>query len=47
MTNVDNPELAISVIIESSDGSAKAVNVAKQVLMPITIRKEENANEVL
>ena len=31
MTNVDNPELAISVIIESSDGSAKAVNVAKQV----------------
>lgn len=31
MTNVDNPELVISVIIESSDGSAKAVNVAKQV----------------
>ena len=31
MTNVDNPELAISVIIESADGAAKAVNVAKQV----------------
>ena len=31
LTNVDNPELAISVIIESSDGTAKAVDVAKQV----------------
>lgn len=31
MTNVDNPELVISVIIESSDGTAKAVDVAKQV----------------
>ncbi len=31
MTNVDNPELVISVIIESSDGEGKAVNVAKQV----------------
>lgn len=31
MTNVDNPDLAISVIIESADGAAKAVNVAKQV----------------
>lgn len=31
MSNVDNPELVISVIIEASDGSAKAVNVAKQV----------------
>lgn len=31
MTNVDNPDLVISVIIESSDGTAKAVNVAKQV----------------
>ena len=31
MTNVDNPELVISVIIESSDGAGKAVNVAKQV----------------
>lgn len=31
MTNVDNPDLVISVIIEASDGSAKAVNVAKQV----------------
>lgn len=31
MTNVDNPDMVISVIIESSDGSAKAVNVAKQV----------------
>lgn len=32
MTNVENPELVISVIIESADGAAKAVNVAKQVL---------------
>ena len=31
MSNVDNPDLVISVIIESSDGSAKAVNIAKQV----------------
>ena len=31
MSNVDNPELVISVIIESSDGAASAVNVAKQV----------------
>ncbi len=31
LTNVDNPELVISVIIESSDGEGKAVNVAKQV----------------
>ena len=31
MSNVDNPELVISVIIEASDGSAKAVNVAKHV----------------
>lgn len=31
MSNVDNPDLVISVIIESSDGSAKAVNVAKKV----------------
>lgn len=30
-SNVDNPDLAISVIIESSDGTAKAVNVAKEV----------------
>lgn len=30
-TNVDNPELVISVIIEGSDGSTKAVNVAKQI----------------
>ena len=30
-TNVDNPELAISVIIEEADGNAKAVNVAKQI----------------
>ncbi len=32
MTNVDNPELVVSVIIESADGGAKAVNVAKQVM---------------
>ena len=31
MSNVDNPELVISVVIEASDGTAKAVNVAKQV----------------
>ena len=31
MSNVDNPDLAISVIIEGSDGTAKAVNVAKKV----------------
>lgn len=31
ISNVDNPDLAISVIIESSDGTAKAVNVAKAV----------------
>ena len=31
MSNVDNPDLVISVIIESSDGSVKAVNIAKQV----------------
>lgn len=31
IANVDNPDLAISVIIEGSDGSAKAVNIAKAV----------------
>ena len=33
-TNVDNPELVISVIIEGYDGNAgaKAVPIAKQVL---------------
>ena len=31
MSNVDNPDLVVSVIIESADGSAKAVNIAKQV----------------
>ncbi len=31
MSNVDNPELVISIIIESSDGSASAVNMAKQI----------------
>lgn len=31
MTNIENPELVISVIIESADGEASAVNVAKQV----------------
>ncbi len=31
IANVDNPDLVISVIIESADGSAKAVNIAKQV----------------
>lgn len=31
MSNVDNPDLVISVVIEEADGSAKAVNVAKKV----------------
>ena len=31
IANVEHPDLAISVIIEGSDGSAKAVNVAKAV----------------
>ena len=31
MSNVDHPDLAVSVIIEGSDGTAKAVNVAKKV----------------
>ena len=31
MSNVENPDLVISVIIESADGRAKAVNVAKEV----------------
>lgn len=30
-TNVDNPELVISVIVEESNGNTKAVNVAKQI----------------
>ena len=30
-SDVENPDLAISVIIEGSDGSSKAVNVAKAV----------------
>lgn len=32
MSNVDNPELVVSVIIESSDGAGSAVNVAKEIL---------------
>lgn len=31
-TNVDNPELVISVIIEEADGNVRAVDVAKQIL---------------
>ncbi len=31
MSNVDNPDLVISVIIESADGAARAVNIAKNV----------------
>lgn len=31
IANVDNPELVVSVIIESSDGSASAINIAKKV----------------
>lgn len=30
-TNVDNPELAICVIVEESNGNTKAVNVARQI----------------
>lgn len=31
MSNVDNPELVVSVLIESSDGAGSAVNIAKQI----------------
>lgn len=31
MSNTDNPDLVISVVIEASDGTSKAVNVAKKV----------------
>lgn len=31
MANVDNPDIVVSVVIESADGTAKAVNVAKKV----------------
>ncbi len=31
MSNVDNPDLVISVVIESADGAARAVNIARQV----------------
>ncbi len=31
LSNVDNPDLVVSVVIESSDGTSKAVNVAKAV----------------
>ena len=31
MTNIVNTDLVLSVIIESADGEASAVNVAKQV----------------
>ncbi len=31
MSNVDNPDLVVSVIIESADGAARAVNVAGQI----------------
>ena len=31
MSNVEDPELVVSIIIESSDGNAKAVNVAKEI----------------
>lgn len=31
MSNVEDPDLVVSVIIESSDGTAKAVNIAKQI----------------
>ena len=31
MSNVDDPDLVVSVIIESADGRARAVNVAKEI----------------
>ena len=31
MTNVDDPELVISVVVEESNGSASAVTIAKQI----------------
>lgn len=31
MSNVEDPELVVSIIIESSDGNAKAVNIAKEI----------------
>lgn len=31
IANVDNPDIVVSVVIESADGTAKAVNVAKKV----------------
>lgn len=31
MSNVENPDLVVSIVIEASDGSAKAVNVAKEI----------------
>ena len=31
IANVDNPDLVVSVVIEASDGTSKAVNVAKKV----------------
>lgn len=31
MSNVENPDLVVSVVIESSDGTSKAVNVAKEI----------------
>ena len=31
ISNVDNPDLVVSVVIESADGAARAVNVAKAV----------------
>ena len=31
MSNVEDPELVVSVIIEASDGTAKAVKVAKEI----------------
>ena len=31
MSNVDDPDLVVSVVIEAADGNAKAVNVARKV----------------
>ena len=31
MSNVDDPDLVVSVVIEAADGNAKAVTVARKV----------------
>ena len=31
-TNVDNPDIVVSVVIEQSNGNTTAINVAKQIM---------------